>query len=76
MVVLTPWREPGPRFVRDVWLVPGIAAMALLSVIGVVFPSDYSAAVLFFLPQLATAAWAVRTRSPMMFTGSVDRPLV
>jgi len=64
MVVLTPWRQPGPQFVRDMWLLPGIAAMALLTVIGVVFPSDYSAAAMFFLPQLATAAWAARTRGP------------
>jgi hypothetical protein len=60
LVIATPWRRPGPRFVRDVWLAPAIAAMALLTVVGVVAPSDYAAAALFFLPQLATAAFAAR----------------
>jgi hypothetical protein len=60
MLITTPWRQPGPRFVRDVWLAPGIAAMGLLTVTGVLFPSDYAAAGLFFLPQLATAAYAAR----------------
>jgi hypothetical protein len=52
MVIATPWRQPGPRFVRDVWLAPAIAAMGLLTIVGAVFPSDYAAAGLFFLPQL------------------------
>lgn len=60
MLITTPWRKPGPRFVRDVWLAPAIAAMGLLTVMGVLFPSDYAAAGLFFLPQLATAAHAAR----------------
>jgi hypothetical protein len=60
MLIVTPWWHPGPRFVRDVWLTPAIAAMALLTVVGIVFPSDYAAAGLFFLPQLATAAYAAR----------------
>jgi hypothetical protein len=59
-LVLTPWRRPGPRFVRDVWLVPAIAAMAVLTLVGILFPSDYTVAALFFLPQLATAAYAAR----------------
>jgi hypothetical protein len=62
MLILTPWRRPGPRFVRDTWLVPAIAAMALLTVVGVVFPCDYSVAGLFFLPQVATAAYCARHR--------------
>jgi hypothetical protein len=60
MLIATPWRQPGSRFVRDVWLVPAIAAMGLLTLVGAVFPSDYAAAGLFFLPQLATAAYAAR----------------
>lgn len=60
MLTATPWRQPGPRFVRDVWLAPAIAAMGLLTLVGAVFPSDYAAAGLFFLPQLATAAYAAR----------------
>ena len=62
MLTATPWRQPGPRFVRDVWLAPAIAAMGLLTLVGAVFPSDYSAAGLFFLPQLATAAYAARNQ--------------
>jgi hypothetical protein len=62
MLTATPWRQPGPRFVRDVWLAPAIAAMGLLTVVGAVFPSDYSAAGLFFLPQLVTAAYAARNQ--------------
>jgi hypothetical protein len=60
LLIMTPWQRPGPRFVRDVWLAPAIAAMGVLTVIGAVFPSDYIAAGLFFLPQLATAAYAAR----------------
>ena len=63
MLTATPWRQPGPRFVRDVWLAPAIAAMSLLTLVGTVFPSDYAAAGLFFLPQLATAAYAARNRA-------------
>jgi hypothetical protein len=63
MLVMTPWLRPGPRFVRDVWLVPAALAMGVLTIVGVVFPSDYSAALLFFLPQLATAAFASRNLS-------------
>jgi hypothetical protein len=62
MLILTPWQQPGPRFVRDVWLAPAIAAMSVLTLVGVVFPSDYAAAGLFFLPQLATAAYAARNQ--------------
>jgi hypothetical protein len=60
MSIATPWRRPGPRFVRDVWLTPAITAMGILTIVGVMFPSDYAAAGLFFLPQLATAAHAAR----------------
>jgi len=60
MLIATPWWQPGPRFVRDVWLAPAVAAMGLLTLVGAVFPSDYAAAGLFFLPQLATAAYAAR----------------
>jgi hypothetical protein len=60
MLIATPWRRPGPRVVRDFWLVPATAAMGVLTIVGVMFPSDYAAAGLFFLPQLATAAHAVR----------------
>jgi hypothetical protein len=60
MLTATPWRQPGPRFVRDMWLAPAIVAMGLLTVLGAVFPSDYAAAGLFFLPQLATAAFVAR----------------
>jgi hypothetical protein len=60
MLTATPWRQPGPRFVRDIWLAPAIMAMGLLTVLGAVFPSDYAAAGLFFLPQLATAAFVAR----------------
>ena len=62
MLILTPWYQPGPRFVRDAWLAPAIAAMSLLTLVGVVFPSDYTAAGLFFIPQLATAAHAARSQ--------------
>ena len=62
MLTATPWRQPGPRFVRDVWLAPAVAAMGLLTLVGAVFPSDYAAAGFFFLPQLATAAYAARNQ--------------
>jgi hypothetical protein len=60
LLLLTPWQRSGPRFVRDTWLVPAIVAMVVLTVIGVLFPSDYRAAGLFFLLQLATATFAAR----------------
>jgi hypothetical protein len=60
MLTLTPWQQPGPRFVRDLWLAPAVVAMGVLTIVGLLFPSDYSAATLFFLPQLATAAYAAR----------------
>jgi hypothetical protein len=31
MLTATPWRQPGPRFVRDVWLAPAIVAMGLVN---------------------------------------------
>lgn len=62
LLIMTPWQRPGPQFVRDVWLAPAIAAMGVLTIIGVLFPSDYTAAGLFFLPQLATAAYAARNQ--------------
>ena len=62
MLTMTPWRQRGPRFVRDVWLAPAMAAMALLTLVGVAFPSDYAASGLFFLSQLATAAFTMRNR--------------
>jgi hypothetical protein len=76
MLITTPWRHPGPRFVRDVWLAPAIAAMGLLTVVGMVFPSDYAAAGLFFLPQLATAAYAARNREFREAAHSVKRQRV
>jgi hypothetical protein len=72
MLITTPWRRPGPRFVRNVWLAPAIAAMGLLTVVGVVFPSDYAAAALFFLPQLATAAHAARNQEFREAAHTVD----
>jgi hypothetical protein len=62
LLIMTPWQRPGPQFVRDVWLAPAIAAMGVLTVIGMLFPSDYAAAGLFFLPQLATAAYVTRNQ--------------
>ena len=38
MLIATPWRQPGPRFVRDVWLAPAIAAMGLLTLARYGFP--------------------------------------
>jgi hypothetical protein len=60
LLIMTPWQRPGPQFVRDMWLASAIAAMGALTVIGVLFLSDYVAAGLFFLSQLATAAYAAR----------------
>jgi hypothetical protein len=74
MLIKAPWQRPGPRFVWDVWLAPAIAAMGLLTLLGIVWPSDYTAAGLFFLPQLATAAYAARHRIFHAATPAVERP--
>ena len=62
LLAATPWRQLGPRFVRDVWLAPAIAAIGLLTLVGAVFPSDYAAAGLFFLTPLAMAAYAAHNQ--------------
>lgn len=62
MLVRVPWRRPGPQLVWKSWLAPGLAAMSVLTIVGVLWSSDYAASGLFFLPQLATAAYAARDR--------------
>jgi hypothetical protein len=63
LTIRTRWADPGPRFVRNRWIVPATLAMAVLTLIGIAFPGDYSAAFLFFMPQLAIASHAARSRT-------------
>jgi hypothetical protein len=49
--------------VRDEWIIPAAVAMTALTIVGIVYPSDYVEALLFFMPQLAIAAFVARRRT-------------
>ena len=55
VALLVPWRWPGAATVWRHWLLPGLLASLVLTVVGLAFPSDFASAVFALTPLLATA---------------------
>lgn len=56
--LLVPWRRPGPAAVWRHWIIPGLCMAFALTVVGLVFPSDYTTFGFLLLASLPAAAWS------------------